>query len=479
MAVLISALFERRAQAEITSMMGEIATDKTSAAVKKIKVEVEESSANEKAAAAKSIKDDAERELGEATPALEEAVKCLNDLKKADIDEVKSLKTPPGGVILTIKVCCLMFEIKPVKKNDPNIPGKKIDDYWEAGKTNLLGDAKVFINSLFTFDKENIPDRIIKAIAPYMEDPAFTPAMIEKASKACTAVCMWARAMYRFHFVNKVVAPKRERLILAETELTVVMAQLSVAMDTLHSVNNRLYSLEEAFEAAVQKKDILEKKEINCKIQLHNAAKLIGGLGGEETRWRDTVLDLKSAYENLLGDVIVSAGTISYLGPFTGTFRSQLVSAWQDGLRKYSIPHTANCNLEMTLSDPVKVRSWRICCLPSDSLSVQNGIIMDNARRWPLLIDPQGQANRYIRSMAKDTESGFAINGMDVVKLSDKNFVRTLENGVQFGRWVLLENILEHLDAALEPILLQQKFKQGRKYVLNHSTTTIFIFIAL
>lgn len=96
------------------------------------------------------------------------------------------------------------------------------------------------------------------------------------------------------------------------------------------------------------------------------------------------------------------------------------------------IPHSANCNLESTLSDPVKVRSWQLCSLPSDSLSTQNAIIMDNGRRWPLLIDPQGQANRYIRSMAKDVS--FAVNGMDVVKLSDKNFLRTLENGVQFGR---------------------------------------------
>ena len=61
--------------------------------------------------------------------------------------------------------------------------------------------------------------------------------------------------------------------------------------------------------------------------------------------------------------------------------------------------------------------------------------------------------------MSKDLT--FAANGMDAVKQSDKNFLRTLENGVQFGRWVLLENILETLDAALEPILLQQKFKQG------------------
>ena len=454
-----------KTQAEVSTMMVEITKDKASAAETKAQVEVEEAKANEKAAEAKAIADDAQRDLAEAIPALEEAVKCLNDLKKSDIDEVKSLKTPPGGVVLTIKVCCLMFEVKPIKKNDPNTPGKKIDDFWEAGQKGLLTDAKVFINSLFTFDKDNIPDRIIKAIAPFMDDPAFTPAMIEKASKACTAICMWARAMYKYHFVALGVAPKRARLKGAEEELAVVMEQLAKAKAILQEVNDRLAGLETAFNEAVDKKDMLEKKEASCKVQLSNADKLIGGLGGEEARWAETVTLLNAAYTNILGDVIVSAGTISYLGVFTSTFRSSLISGWQASLRGYGIPHTDNCNLEMTLADPVKLRQWQICLLPSDSSSTQNAIIMDNGRRWPLLIDPQAQANRYIRAMSKDLQ--FAANGMDVVKLSDKNFLRTLENGVQFGRWVLLENIQETLDAALEPILLQQKFKQGGQEMMK------------
>lgn len=454
-----------KTQAEVSAMMIEITKDKASAAETKAQVEVEETKANAKAADAKAIADDAQRDLAEAIPALEEAVKCLNDLKKSDIDEVKSLKTPPAGVVLTIKVCCLMFEAKPVKKNDPNNPGKKFDDYWEAGQKQLLTDAKVFINSLFTFDKDNIPDRIIKSIAPFMDDPGFTPAAIERSSKACTAICMWARAMYKYHFVALGVAPKRARLKEAEDELSVVMAQLAKAKATLKEVNDRLEQLEKAFNEAVEKKDQLEKKEASCKVQLSNADKLIGGLGGEEKRWNDTVENLKDAYNNILGDVIVSAATISYLGPFTSDFRNNLVGSWQESLKSYGIPHTGGCNLETTLANPVKVRQWQICSLPSDSLSTQNALIMDNGRRWPLLIDPQGQANRYIRAMAKD--SSFATNGMDVVKLSDKNFLRTLENGVQFGRWVLLENIQETLDAALEPILLQQKFKQGGQEMIK------------
>jgi hypothetical protein len=47
-------------------------------------------------------------------------------------------------------------------------------------------------------------------------------------------------------------------------------------------------------------------------------------------------------------------------------------------------------------------------------------------RRWPLCIDPQGLANKWIKAMEKDA-------GLLVIKLTDANFLRTLENAIQFG----------------------------------------------
>jgi len=44
-------------------------------------------------------------------------------------------------------------------------------------------------------------------------------------------------------------------------------------------------------------------------------------------------------------------------------------------------------------------------------------------------------------------------NGLDVIKMSDKDFLRSLENAVRFGKPCLLENVGEELDPALEPIL--------------------------
>eukprot|EP00959_Pyramimonas_sp_CCMP1952_P091103 1907124-Pyramimonas_sp.AAC.1 len=87
-----------------------------------------------------------------------------------------------------------------------------------------------------------------------------------------------------------------------------------------------------------------------------------------------------------------------------------------------ALPHTTGVNISMVLADPVKIRAWQINGLPSDNVSTENGIVVSKARRWPLMIDPQGQANKWLKKTEKDS-------GLDVIKLSEKDFLRTLSNG--------------------------------------------------
>ena len=58
------------------------------------------------------------------------------------------------------------------------------------------------------------------------------------------------------------------------------------------------------------------------------AEKLIGGLGGEKDRWTEAALTMQRIYDNLLGDVLISAGVVAYLGPFTGHFRDLCTTDW-------------------------------------------------------------------------------------------------------------------------------------------------------
>eukprot|EP00744_Colponema_vietnamica_P000902 GILI01001554.1.p1 GENE.GILI01001554.1~~GILI01001554.1.p1 ORF type:complete len:2075 (+),score=684.51 GILI01001554.1:415-6225(+) len=455
-------------QKDVERMMEQIAVDKEKADETKQVVAREEADATQKAAETKAIADDAQRDLDEALPALEAAVECLNKLKQEHVREVKAMANPPNGVKLTMEAVCIMQNVKPVKKNDPTKPGVKFDDYWEAAQTNLLKDPVKFLQSLTLFDKDNIPEATIKKIEPYMVREDFEPSRVKSASVACEAICMWVRAMFKYYHVAKNVEPKREALRQAQAELDVTMRSLNDAKARLREVENRIQQLENDYDREVAAKDALQRDIEDCQVKLDRAQKLIGGLGGEKDRWTDTVTKLSHRYSLLPGDCIVSAGMVAYGGPFTASYRAEMEQLWRTALEKQGIEATEHVTMRHVLGDAVKIRAWNIAGLPNDSLSIENGIIMDKSRRWPLMIDPQGQANRWIKNMGRDTEAG-----VEVCKLSDPNFLRTLELGIQFGKWILLENVNEELDPALEPVLLQQKIKQGGSYVIKLGDKTV------
>ena len=75
------------------------------------------------------------------------------------------------------------------------------------------------------------------------------------------------------------------------------------------------------------------------------------------------------------------------------------------------------------------------------------------------MVDPQGQANKWVKNMEKEHK-------LSIIKLTDSDYMRTLENCITFGNPLLLENVGEDLDPSLEPLLLKQTFKQGKVTVV-------------
>ncbi|CAJ1051390.1 LOW QUALITY PROTEIN: dynein heavy chain 1%2C axonemal [Xyrichtys novacula] len=442
-------LEEAAKDTEVT--METIKTDTVVAEETRKSVQAEEAKASEKARYAGDIAADAQEKLDEALPALDAALTSLKSLNKGDVTEVRAMQRPPQGVKLVIEAVCIMKGIKP-KKVPGEKPGTKIDDYWDAGKS-LLQDPGKFLESLFKYDKENIPDSVINLVQPYIDNEEFQPASIAKVSKACTSICQWVRAMHVYHFVAKDVEPKRQALKGAQEDLAATQLILDDAMKKLAAVEGGIATLQAKYQDCLAKKEELDKKFQLCEARLVRADKLISGLADEKVRWKETVQHLDYMVNNITGDVLLSAGYIAYLGPFTGEYRSAMAAEWLHCFKELSVPHTEDPNLINTLGDPVKIRSWQISGLPKDNLSVENGVIAQYSLRWALFIDPQGQANTWIKSMER-------ANGLEAIKLSDHDFLRSLEYAIQFGKPCLLENVGEELDPSLEPVLLQQTFKQ-------------------
>ncbi|KNE71129.1 hypothetical protein AMAG_15798 [Allomyces macrogynus ATCC 38327] len=449
---------------ETTKIMVQIEKDSKDVNETRKVVSADEAVASKKAAEAKAIKDECEAELSEALPALQAALSALDTLKPNDITMIKSMKSPPAGVKLVMEAVCIMKDVKPVKIPDP-ATGKKVEDYWGPSKT-MLSDLK-FLDSLKAYDRDNISPAIMKVIrSKYIDNPEFDPEKIKSASSAAEGLCKWVRAMEMYDRVAKVIAPKKEALGKAESELNETMKSLEEKRATLKAVEDKMAALENNFKAMTAKKEQLEAQVESVSKQLVRAEKLIGSLGDEQERWTKCAADLEIKYTSLTGDVLISSGIVAYLGAFTKLYRDECVQAWSAECRQRSIPCSETVTLSTVLGEPVKIRSWTLAGLPNDSFSIDNAITMSNSRRWPLLIDPQGQANRWIKNMEK-------ANSLQVIKLTDSDYLRTLENAIQFGNPVLLENVGEDLDPVLEPLLAKQTFKQGGMVFIRLGDSTI------
>ncbi|GBG29641.1 Dynein heavy chain 7, axonemal [Hondaea fermentalgiana] len=415
-------------------------------------VQRDEAQAKEQAASCEKDKAECEEMLAEAIPALEGAVKALSTLSKNDITEVKSLKTPPAGVKLTLEAVCIMMGVKPRKVPNPNGKGK-VDDYWEPAKKELLNDPR-FLQRLVEYDKDNISEEVINKVKPFCERDDFRPEVIKKSSVAAAGLCKWVHAMVVYERIARVVAPKRAALAKANADLAEAMGMLQAKQAELQAVLDNLQMLQNELQDTMDKKEALEQQVADCATKLDRASRLIGGLGGEKTRWTQFVADLGVQYENAVGDILLSSGVIAYLGVFTQSYRSSCIEEWASQLAQNSIPSTEPFSLNQTLGEPVKIRAWTIAKLPNDGFSIDNAIMLYASNRWPLMIDPQGQANRWVRNVEAD-------NGLKVIKQTQSDFVRNLENAISFGLPVLLENVGENLDPILEPVLTKQIVNKG------------------
>ena len=119
-----------------------------------------------------------------------------------------------------------------------------------------------------------------------------------------------------------------------------------------------------------------------------------------------------------------------------------------------SIKCSEDFSLTSTLGDAVEIRQWQIAGLPKDHFSVDNGVIVANSRRWPLMIDPQGQASKWVKNMEKE-------NSLAVIKYTDPDYLLLLAEAIENGRPALLEGVEQELDPGLEPVLLRQTFVQN------------------
>ena len=115
---------------------------------------------------------------------------------KGELNDLRGMKNPSELVISVLEAVCILLGLK---------------GDWNAAK-NLMGDAQ-FIQKLIDFDKDNIPEQVMKRVRRYIDNPKFIPDEVAKVSRLSSSLCMWVRAIDLYAKIFKSIEPKRIRLL--------------------------------------------------------------------------------------------------------------------------------------------------------------------------------------------------------------------------------------------------------------------------
>jgi dynein heavy chain len=441
----------QEARTNTEALMADLSVRKTKAEGVRGEVKVTASQAAEAQKVASAIAADAQADLDQAMPELESALKSLDSLNKGDIGEIRGYTNVPKAVALTVSAVMTVLN------------EKKLD--WDYAKKEVLADPK-FIQRLKDFDKDNIPPNVVTKMQKYIQDPEFTPDKVQSGgSAACKSLCMWVRAIDLYSRVSKTVAPKKAALADAQAKLDAMNKTLKDANSKLSAIENELASLQATFDKSLKEKDDLEYNIDLSSKRLTAASALTGSLADKVVQWDILVKEMEETNKTLAGDVFVSSACVAYLGAFTAPFRLEMVTKWVDLCRERGMVVSDPFSLVKTLATPVQMREWAIMTLPTDQMSLENAIMVSicttpKSKRWPMMIDPQGQALKWISRME-------AKSGLKTIKLSDQGYIRTLEQAIRNGTPVIIKDVGETLDPALEPILLKQVYTANGRTLIN------------
>jgi len=410
---------------------------------KKGNVEADAARIGKEKAAAEKIKSEAQGELDIAMPALEKAMEQVKCLKQGDIGEVKSYSTPPPAVVMCLKAVMVLFG------------NNKAD--WGDAKRKISESS--FLRQVLGYDAETITPATVKRLEKYTNNPSFSPEKITGVSKAAGALCTWCHAMHTYAVVLRTVAPRRAKVKQAEQQLVTKMKSLAAKQATLDEVIQEVNKLQETFDNSNAALQALADEAENLETKLRRADKLVSGLASEGVRWEESIKTLTSDFQSIVGDALIAAAFVSYAGPFDTTYRSRLTASWLNDVVEQAIPISPGFSVANFLSDPATVQDWNIKGLPRDEFSTENGVIVTRGRRWPLMIDPQGQANRWIKQLEGST--------LKITDLGSKNFLRELENAIQYGLPYLLQDVETEIDPSFEPVLSKAIIKQGNRQIIR------------
>lgn len=293
----------------------------------------------------------------------------------------------------------------------------------------------------------------------YLDNPEYNFEKVNRASLACGPLVKWATAQLNFADMLKRIEPLRNELKSLEDEAKVNQKKADEINRVISDLEKSIANYKEEYANLVSQAQAIKSDLASVQSKVDRSIALLKSLSSERERWEQSSETFKNQMLTIAGDVLISAAFLAYAGHFDQQYRENLFNSWCSHLAQANIQYRTDLARTEYLSSADERLRWQSNSLPTDDLCVENAIMLKRFNRYPLIIDPSGQATRFIMS---------EYEGKKITKTSflDDSFRKNLESALRFGNPLLVQDV-ESYDPILNPVLNREVRKTGGRVLIT------------
>ncbi|KAG7885719.1 hypothetical protein KL938_000751 [Ogataea parapolymorpha] len=382
-------------------------------------------------------------DLKNVEPLILEAQKGVKNIKKQHLTELRSMNNPPEAVKMTLESVCILL-------------GYEVNTWRDV---QLIIRRDDFIASIVGFDSEV---HLTKELADFMERefisrPGYNFEAVNRASKACGPLLLWVEAQLRYASVVEKVQPLRNEVRALENELIDTKAKLIAIDGMINDLQESIEVYKEKYSETIRESEKIKAEMQDVETKVGRSTLLLESLREEKVRWEASVVAFQGQRECLVGNTLLGAAYMSYLGRYNELERREYLELWKTELAKYAIPFDSTFNYRASSLKPDQEFTWQTNGLPNDELFIENTMMMSADRRFAFLIDPSGLMIDFMEKQYQD---------IVVTSFLDDGYVKLLENCIRFGGSILIRDG-EHYDPIVSRVIARDVETSGGRSLVK------------
>lgn len=380
------------------------------------------------------------KDLELAEPAVLNAQRGVQNIKKQHLTEIRSMYNPPATVKMTMELVCILIGYDVSSWKDVQLVVRKDD----------------FITNIVSYDNSQLTPEVRQHMEQvYLSRSDYNVESANRASKACGPLLQWVQAQMQYSLVLERIGPLRQEVHLLEAQTNKTRAQLIAIDEMIKELEESIEKYKDGYSSLIREAENIKTEMKTVETKVDRSLQLVENLTSERERWKVSIQKFGQQKERLVGNALLSAAFLVYAGEHDQRNRDILLKNWKAKLESSNIAYEEALAISSYMATSNGI--WDLKNLGLSDLHVDNFTIMRGAQ-VPLIIDPSSSVLGALETtLTKKVISTSFLNS---------DFVRHVENALRFGGHLIIHDA-EYYDPILDPILRREVVRNGGRMIVQ------------